>query len=108
MKKHFYVEYNSYGMISYNSFDGPGKNGYTFLQFRSLAALNNFLSENEFNGCNLVAKRCRYADVVHNLGKNFSVVGHVCVRVPVSGIDPGDLEDAQTFNNAFSLDKYEN
>ena len=25
MKKHFYAEYNSYGMISYSSFNGPGK-----------------------------------------------------------------------------------
>lgn len=32
MKKHFYVEYNYYGMISYNSFGGPGNNGYAFLQ----------------------------------------------------------------------------
>lgn len=46
--------------------------------------------------------------MVHNLGKHFSVVGHVCVRGSAPGIDLGDLEDAQTFNNAFSLDKYEN
>lgn len=108
MKKHFYAEYNSYGMISYSSFNGPGKNGYTFLQFTSLAALNNFLDENEFYDDNLVARRCGYADVVHNLGKHFGVVGHVCVRGSAPGIDLGDLEDAQTFNNAFSLDKYEN
>ena len=62
MKKHFYIEYNKYGMISYNSFGGPGKNGYVFLQFATLEKLNAFLEEHEFIGCNLVARRCKYAD----------------------------------------------
>lgn len=45
MKKHFYAKYNSYGMIAYNSFGGPGHNGYAFLQFETLEQLNAFLEK---------------------------------------------------------------
>ena len=45
MKKHFYIEYNKYGMISCNSFDGPEKNGHAFLQFATLEQLNAFLEK---------------------------------------------------------------
>ena len=104
MKKHFYIEYNSYGMISYNSFGGPGKNGYTFLQFKTLERLNAFLEENAFSGCNLVARRCKYADVVKNVGKNFRRLYGVCVRSdPWGDVSLQDRYDAQVFSNAFDL-----
>lgn len=102
--RHFYAEYNSYGMISYSSFNGPGKNGYTFLQFDTLDALNNFLEENEFEGCNLVAQRCKRADVVRNLGEKFIVYNHVCIHWAT----PWELENAQIVNESFNLDKYNN
>ena len=91
MKKHFYVEYNNYGMISYNSFGGPGNNGYAFLQFETLEELNEFLEENEFSDCNLVARRCKYADVVKNVGKNFRILYGVCVLANAGG--DVDLQD---------------
>lgn len=113
MKKHFYVEYNKYGMISYNSFDGPGKNGYVFLQFATLEKLNAFLEEHEFSGCNLVARRCKYADVVKNVGKNFRIVYvdknfkvlcGVCVRANAwGGVDLQDSCNANVVNNALDL-----
>lgn len=104
MKKHFYVEYNNYGMISYNSFGGPGKNGYIFFQFKTLEQLNAFLEENEFNGCNLVARRCKYADVVKNVGKNFRILYGVCVRSDAWGnVSLQDRYDAQAFSNVFDL-----
>lgn len=101
MKKHFYVEYNSYGMIAYNSFGDPGKNGYIFLQFATLEQLNAFLEKNEFSGCNLVARRCKYADVVKNVGKNFKVLYGVCVRANTWGdVDLQDSYNAQVASNA--------
>ena len=113
MKKHFYAKYNDYGMISYNSFGGPGKNGYTFLRFTTLEQLNAFLEENEFSGCNLVARRCKYADVVKNVGKNFRIayVGKnskilygVCVRENAwGGVDLQDSYNAQVVSTALDL-----
>lgn len=105
MKKHFYAEYNNYGMISYNSFGGPGKNGYIFLQFATLEELNAFLGKNEFSGCNLVARRCKYADVVKNVGKNFKVLYGVCIRSDTwGGVSLEDRYDAQAFSNVFDLE----
>lgn len=104
MKKHFYAEYNSYGMIGYNSFGGPGNNGYAFLQFETLEQLNSFLEKNEFSGCNLVASRCKYANVVRNLGKNFRVLHGVCVRADKWGnIDPVSRYRALAVSDAFDL-----
>ena len=104
MKKHFYVEYNNYGMISYNSFGGPGNNGYAFLQIETLKQLNAFLEENEFSGCNLVARRCKYADVVKNVGKNFRILCSVCVRADTWGnIDPVSRYKALAVSDAFDL-----
>lgn len=104
MKKHFYVEYNNYGMISYNSFCGPGKNGYIFLQFATLEQLDAFLEKNEFSGCNLVARRCKYSDVVKNVGKNFKILYGVCVRSDAwGGVSLEDRYDAQAFSNVFDL-----
>lgn len=113
MKKHFYIEYNKYGMISYNSFDGPGKNCYVFLQFATLEKLNAFLEEHEFSGYNLVARRCKYADVVKNVGKNFRIVYvdknfkvlcGVCVRANAwGGVDLQDSYNANVVNTALDL-----
>lgn len=104
MKKHFYAEYNSYGMIAYNSFGGPGHNGYAFLQFETLEQLNAFLEKNEFSGCNLVARRCKYADVVKNVGKNFRILYGVCVRANAWGdVDLQDRYNAQVVSNALNL-----
>ena len=104
MKKHFYVEYNHYGMIAYNSFGGPGHNGYAFLQFETLEKLNAFLEENEFIDCNLVARRCKYADVVKNVGKNFRILCGVCVRADKwENIDPVSYYKALAVSDAFDL-----
>lgn len=106
--KHFYVEYNEDGIISYDSFGVPVKNGYTFLQFPTLNVLRKFLEDHEFSGGNLVAQRCMRADVVRNLGQNFEVVCNVCIKSDAWGtVDPGDIDDAQIFSNRFDLEKYE-
>lgn len=105
MKKHFYVEYNYYGMISYGSFCGPGNNGYAFLQFETLEQLNAFLTTNEFRDCNLVARRCKYADVVKNVGKNFKIIHGVCVRADTCGnIDTVSRYKALAVSDAFDLE----
>lgn len=113
MKKHFYIEYNKYGMISCNSFDGPEKNGHAFLQFATLEQLNEFLEKNAFSGCNLVARRCKYADVVKNVGKNFRIayvdknfriLCGVCVRANAwGGVDLQDSYNAQVVSTALDL-----
>ena len=104
MKKHFYVEYNYYGMISCGSFGGPGNNGYAFLQFETLEKLNAFLAENEFRDCTLVARRCKYADVVRNVGRGFRILRGVCVRADTRGnIDPVSFYKALAVSGAFDL-----
>lgn len=113
MKKHFYIEYNKYGMIPYNNFSGPGKNRYVFLQFATLEKLNAFLEKYKFIGCNLVARRCKYADVVKNVGKNFRIVYvdknfkvlcGVCVRASAwGGVDLQNSYNAKVVSDALDL-----
>lgn len=91
-------------MISCNSFDGPEKNGHAFLQFATLEQLNAFLEKNAFSGCNLVARRCKYADVVKNVGKNFRILCGVCVRANAwGGVDLQDSYNAQVVSTALDL-----
>lgn len=80
MMRHYYAEYNPYGVnISYQSFRGPGRNGYTFRRFDSRAERAAWLEENEFDRAgNLVAGECSRADVEHNLGKEFEVDDGIC------------------------------
>lgn len=73
--KHYYAEYSPYGVnTSYQSFGGPGNNGYTFRRFGTRKERWDWLDENEFDRAgNLVADECTRADVERNLGKDFEV-----------------------------------
>lgn len=75
MRKHYYAEYSPYGInTSYQSFRGPGRNGYTFHRFDSRAARDEWVLDNQYDRVgNIVAGDCTRAAVVYNLGKEFEV-----------------------------------
>lgn len=74
----YYAAYNPYGMISFSSFGGRGKNAYTFLAFPTKKAREEYLAQHEWDGCNLVMTPCPRKDVEYNLGKAFIIKDGVC------------------------------
>ena len=78
--KHYYAEYNAYGiLVSYASFGGPGRHGYTFHRFDTKETRDEWVLDNQYDrDGNIVAGECTRAIVVRNLGKRFSVTasGH--------------------------------
>ena len=78
--KHYYAEYNAYGiLVSYASFGGRGRNGYTFHRFDTKEARDNWVLDNQYDrDGNIVAGECTRAIVERNLGKSFAVTasGH--------------------------------
>ena len=75
MKKHYYAEYNAYGIyVSYDSFSGPGRNGYEFRCFDTRAERDAWVLDNQYDSAgNIVAGECSRRTVEYNLGKNFKV-----------------------------------
>lgn len=73
--KHYYAEHNKYGiLVSYASFGGPGRNGYTFHRFDTKEARDEWVLDNQYDDCgNIVAGECSRRTVEYNLGKNFRV-----------------------------------
>ena len=75
-----YAEYNAYGiLVSYASFGGPGRNGYTFHRFDTKEARDEWVLDNQYDrDGNIVADECTRAIVERNLGKSFEVTasGH--------------------------------
>ena len=77
-----------------------------YMYFKKVGKQNEkaFLEKNEFIDCNLVARRCKYADVVKNVGKNFRILCGVCVRADKWGnIDPVSYYKALAVSDAFDL-----
>lgn len=76
--KHYYAEYNVYGIyVSYDSFGGPGRNGYTFLRFDTKEARDEWVLDNQYDRTgNIVAGECTRAIVERNLGKKFKVAAN--------------------------------
>ena len=73
--KHYYAEYNAYGIyVSYESFGGPGRNGYEFRCFDTRAARDKWVLDHQYDRAgNIVAGECTRAIVERNLGKKFAV-----------------------------------
>lgn len=73
--KHYYAEKNMYGiLVSYSSFGGPGRNGYTFHRFDTKEARDKWVLDNQYDrDGNIVAGECSRRTVEYNLGKNFRV-----------------------------------
>lgn len=73
--RHYYAEHNKYGiLVSYASFGGPGRNGYTFHRFDTKEARDEWVLDNQYDDCgNIVAGECSRRAVEYNLGKNFKV-----------------------------------
>lgn len=73
--KHYYAEYNEYGiLVSYSSFGGRGRNGYTFHCFDTKEARDEWVLDNQYDDDgNIVAGECSRRTVEYNLGKNFKV-----------------------------------
>jgi hypothetical protein len=73
--KHYYAEYNAYGIyVSYESFGGPGRNGYKFFCFDTRDARDKWVLNNQYDrDGNIVADECTRAIVERNLGKKFAV-----------------------------------
>lgn len=67
--KHYYVEYCPYGtQVSYDSFNG---NAYEFYAFNSKKEREEWLEENEWDDCNLVARAVTRKTVEAVKGKQF-------------------------------------
>lgn len=73
--KHYYAERNPYGiLVSYESFGGPGRNGYEFRRFDTRAERDRWVLDNQYDrDGNIVAGECTRAIVERNLGKKFAV-----------------------------------
>lgn len=73
--KHYYAEYNAYGIyVSYDSFGGPGRNGYVFYRFDTRDARDKWVIDNQYDrDGNIVTGDCTRAIVERNLGKKFAV-----------------------------------
>lgn len=73
--KHYYAERNQYGvLVSYESFGGPGRNGYEFFCFDTRDARDEWVLNNQYDKAgNIVADACTRSIVERNLGKRFAV-----------------------------------
>jgi len=63
MKKYWYVKYNKFGLDL-----TLGSIGWRVYRFASKRERDNWLCDNDYNGCNHVAAFCKAADVPQFLG----------------------------------------